>query len=210
MALAGPAPAPREGADDTSSRILDAAEHLFRTLGYEKTTVGDIAKATDMSPANIYRFFHNKADIVSQIADRWLSRLDEDLARVAARPGTAEERLHRFALAAHRDARAQFIHERKVHELCALVINEHWPVVQRHIERYDATAEAILADGVATGEFQVADLPATARLIRTAMVKFIHPMMIASCVDDDLAHEVEALVDLLLAGLKPRDRRRPV
>ncbi|MCA8931918.1 MAG: hypothetical protein KDA49_05590, partial [Rhodospirillaceae bacterium] len=71
-------------------------------------------------------------------------------------------------------------------------------------------AEAILADGVATGEFQVADLPATARLIRTAMVKFIHPMMIASCVDDDLAHEVEALVDLLLAGLKPRDRRRPV
>ena len=42
------------------------------------------------------------------------------------------------------------------------------------------------------------------------MVKFIHPMMIASCVDDDLAHEVEALVDLLLTGLKPRDRRRPV
>ncbi|MGO6907884.1 helix-turn-helix domain-containing protein, partial [Rhizobium ruizarguesonis] len=39
------------------TRILDAAERLFRHYGYSKTTVADIARDLGMSPANIYRFF---------------------------------------------------------------------------------------------------------------------------------------------------------
>ena len=42
---------------DTRERILVVAERLFRQLGYQKTTVADIAKELRMSPANVYRFF---------------------------------------------------------------------------------------------------------------------------------------------------------
>ena len=38
---------------DTRERILVVAERLFREIGYQKTTVGDIAKALHMSPANV-------------------------------------------------------------------------------------------------------------------------------------------------------------
>ncbi len=48
---------------DTRERILVVAERLFRELGYQKTTVGDIAKALHMSPANVYRFFDSKKAI---------------------------------------------------------------------------------------------------------------------------------------------------
>ncbi len=41
----------------TRARIADAAERLFRTLGYQKTAVADIARECGMSPANVYRFF---------------------------------------------------------------------------------------------------------------------------------------------------------
>ncbi|MEA4855725.1 helix-turn-helix domain-containing protein, partial [Solidesulfovibrio sp.] len=41
----------------TKSRIIEAAENLFREVGYSKTTVADIASALGMSPANIYRYF---------------------------------------------------------------------------------------------------------------------------------------------------------
>ena len=41
---------------DVRERILVIAERLFREIGYQKTTVADIAKALQMSPANIYRF----------------------------------------------------------------------------------------------------------------------------------------------------------
>jgi len=45
---------------DTRNRILEVAERLFRQIGYQKTTVGDIAKEIRMSPANVYRFFESK------------------------------------------------------------------------------------------------------------------------------------------------------
>ena len=48
---------------DTRERILVVAERLFRQIGYQKTTVADIAKELRMSPANVYRFFDSKKAI---------------------------------------------------------------------------------------------------------------------------------------------------
>ena len=45
---------------DTRARILVVAERLFREIGYQKTTVADIAKVLRMSPANVYRFFDSR------------------------------------------------------------------------------------------------------------------------------------------------------
>ena len=42
---------------DTRERILAMAERLFREIGYQKTTVADIAKELRVSPAGVYRFF---------------------------------------------------------------------------------------------------------------------------------------------------------
>ena len=50
---------------DTRARILVVAEKLFREIGYQKTTVADIAKVLRMSPANVYRFFDSKKAIHS-------------------------------------------------------------------------------------------------------------------------------------------------
>src|ERR1043165_3151259 len=48
---------------DTRERILVVAERLFRQIGYQKTTVADIAKELRMSPANVYRLFDSKKAI---------------------------------------------------------------------------------------------------------------------------------------------------
>ena len=55
---------------DTRTRILLVAERLFREIGYQKTTVADIAKVLKMSPANVYRFFDSKAAIHQGVALR--------------------------------------------------------------------------------------------------------------------------------------------
>ena len=57
-------------ADDTRVRIMDAAEALFRRLGFGKTAVADIAAELRMSPANVYRFFSSKNAIVEAICQR--------------------------------------------------------------------------------------------------------------------------------------------
>jgi AcrR family transcriptional regulator len=67
MAAATLADRPETG---TRSRIVATAERLFREIGYQKTTVADIAKSLKMSPANVYRFFDSKKAINEAVAER--------------------------------------------------------------------------------------------------------------------------------------------
>jgi len=53
--------------DDTRARIMETADALFRRMGFAKTAVADIAAELGMSPANVYRFFPSKNDIVEAI-----------------------------------------------------------------------------------------------------------------------------------------------
>src|SRR4028119_1032397 len=86
--------APPESA--TRSRIVEIAERSFREIGYQKTTVADIAKALRMSPANVYRFFESKKAINEAVAERMLTGVEEQLEAVAVGPGSAAERLRTF------------------------------------------------------------------------------------------------------------------
>jgi AcrR family transcriptional regulator len=43
--------------DEARARILEVAEEHFRSIGYHKTSVADIASELGMSPANVYRSF---------------------------------------------------------------------------------------------------------------------------------------------------------
>src|SRR6195952_5748814 len=82
-----------ESAPTTRCRILETAERLFREIGYQKTTVADIAKLLKMSPANVYRFFDSKKSINAAVARRLMGEV-EDAARTIAGGGqSAAERL---------------------------------------------------------------------------------------------------------------------
>ena len=74
---------------DTRERILVVAERLFREIGYQKTTVADIAKVLRMSPANVYRFFDSKKAIHEGVARALMGEVEERGAadRVPARSG---------------------------------------------------------------------------------------------------------------------------
>lgn len=55
---------------EKTSRILDSviphARELFRTFGYKKTTVGDIASGVFMSKKTLYAVFHSKNAILRE------------------------------------------------------------------------------------------------------------------------------------------------
>ena len=72
---------------DTRERILVVAERLFREIGYQKTTVADIAKVLRMSPANVYRFFDSKKAIHEGVARAMMGGVEVEARAIAARPG---------------------------------------------------------------------------------------------------------------------------
>ena len=70
---------------DTRERILVVAERLFRQIGYQKTTVADIAKELRMSPANVYRFFNSKKSIHEGVARTLMGEVEVEARRIAPR-----------------------------------------------------------------------------------------------------------------------------
>ena len=77
---------------DTRERILVVAERLFRQIGYQKTTVADIAKELRMSPANVYRFFDSKKSIHEGVARALMGEVEIEARRIVGQPGPAKPR----------------------------------------------------------------------------------------------------------------------
>ena len=87
---------------DTRERILVVAERLFREIGYQKTTVADIAKELRMSPANVYRFFDSKKAIHEGVARGLMGEVEDAAQAVAAKRGSAASRLRELMTTIHR------------------------------------------------------------------------------------------------------------
>jgi AcrR family transcriptional regulator len=194
---------------DVRERILITAERLFREIGYQKTTVGDIAKTLRMSPANVYRFFDSKKSITAGVARRLMGEVEQALQAIANRPGSAIERLRELLQTVHRMNSDRYAGDSKMHEMVAVAMEENWDVCLAHIENIIGVTAAVIADGVASGEFHVADVRIAALSTLTAMLRFVHPQFIAEFADKPTA-TLEQMIDFVIVALRaPASERTP-
>ena len=52
--------------------ILTAAERVFGTQGFQKTTMNDVAVAAHVSRPLLYRYFRDKAGLLNAVVERVL------------------------------------------------------------------------------------------------------------------------------------------
>jgi AcrR family transcriptional regulator len=199
-------PQTRHKPDDTRARIMEAAEALFRRLGYSKTAVADIAAELGMSPANVYRFFPSKNAIVEAICQRCLSEVEEKAWAVARAKGPAGPRIERLILeilAYHKD---NLLTEKGVSEMVLAAIEMSWDAIRAHKQVMHTVLEVILRDGIESGEFEPVEPRQTAELIFLSLVAFTHPMVIGQCMEDgqDIEAQARASIRFLLRAITPR------
>ena len=188
---------------DTRERILVVAERLFRQIGYQKTTVADIAKELRMSPANVYRFFDSKKAIHEGVARGLMGEVEEEAQRIADTPGPAAPRLRELMKTVHRMNSERYVGDSKLHEMVAIAMEEDWEVCNAHIMLITQTMGQVIAQGMASGEFEVDDLEQTALCCCTGMIRFFHPQMIAQCANKP-GPTIDRMIDFIIAGLSPR------
>jgi AcrR family transcriptional regulator len=188
---------------DTRERILAVAERLFREIGYQKTTVADIAKLLRMSPANVYRFFDSKKAIHEGVARALMGGVEDEAHAIAARRGPAASKLRELMTTIHRMNSERYVGDSKLHEMVAVAMEESWEVCVAHMERVTETIGGVIAEGAASGEFEVDDVPLAAMCACTAMMRFFHPQMIAQCANKP-GPSIDQMIDFVLAGLAPR------
>jgi len=186
---------------DVRERILVTAERLFREIGYQKTTVADIAKALHMSPANVYRFFDSKRSINSGVARRLMGQVEQASQSVAAGRRRAEARLRDLLATVHRMNSERYVGDSKMHEMVAVAMEEDWEVCKNHMECITGVIATVIADGVASGEFHAPDVGLAAQCTCTAMSRFFHPQLIAQYADKP-GPTLDQMIDFVIASLK--------
>lgn len=66
------------------SQILDAAETLFNGEGYDRTTIGEIAKLAEVSAATIHNYYQGKGEILLALVERTDEAILQEIRKMAA------------------------------------------------------------------------------------------------------------------------------
>ena len=185
---------------DTRELIIEAAERLFRLMGFHKAAVADIAHELQMSPANIYRFFAAKSEINEAVCIKLLGELEAEAEKIAASRSTAAQKLLYLIAFIKKTHDERSKSEPHLHDLIESSIIENWASMQRHKERLFAILEQTIARGMASGEFPPGDARLAARLVSTVCIRFWHPRLIMDYRQEP-EPTMEQMIDFCLAAM---------
>ena len=154
--------------DARRGEILRAASRIFRDRGFADTGMRDIADAADLSPANLYHYFHGKDEILYYCQDQALDRMLDAVntaRRGSRRPG---ERLE-SVLTAHVRTLLDDVDGATAH----LDVGSLSPALRTRIihkrDRYEQAVRRLVADGMTAGEFARLDPAVVTRAMLGAL-----------------------------------------
>ena len=139
-------------------QILVEAGELFYELGYQRTTLEMVAKRLGVTKPFIYYHFKDKAEILTEISKRGISRGNEVMRASLSGSGPASARLYEASKAIVRTV----LHSQ---HYTAIFFREHKnydPTIRAQLEtlhrEFDELLARLLEEGVARGEFRIADI----------------------------------------------------
>lgn len=198
--------APKEAVRES---ILDATDRLLARFGYRKMTVEDIAAEAGIGKGTIYLHFNSKEEVVLSHVDRIVDRLiQQHLAVIARSNHTALERIRQMLL-----ARVLFRFDSIQHytqSLNDLLAALRPGLLARRARYFEEEAQIfaeVLAEGRASGEFEIENDLAAAR----ALLEATNGLLPYSLSTNELGERAEverrtsAIADLLLRGLLSRN-----
>ncbi len=197
----------RAGGEDVRARIQCAAEERFIRYGFSKTTMAEIAADCGMSAANIYRYFASKSEIAAAGARQWLAGLRSGLREIAEDTTLpAGERLRRFVRAKLGALGALMHAQPHLEELIEHVCREREDIVAEHRWAEHALVVRVLADGKASGAFDIDEVNEAAEAFQAATCSFFHHSIVRATPHDELEVDADKVVALLVRGLAKRTR----
>lgn len=209
MTASPPAPAARRrrrSAAETQAEILTKAEELFRSAGYAKTSIADIAASLGMSPANVFKHFPSKMALGDAIGAIHLGLIEQALTAIPSSLPPAE-RLRRFGetlLAGHlRNMEGNPY----VFDLVVQGLETEAEEIRAFHVWLNGAVRSIVEAGMADGSFAVADAETTARVVLNCLEGVTHPLLLRQLDQPALAQRLAEMLDFLIAALrKPLDK----
>ena len=202
-------------AEETRSRILDAAERVFSERGVSRTSLEDIAHAAAVTRGAIYWHFKDKRDLFAAMVDRVTLPMeamvaassDESIADpIASLRASAVSALKRTAT----DRQVQRVFDVVTHK-CEYLgemagLNNRISAVQKGcVDR----AEQAIRNAIRRGQLPPSVNPRLAAIGLDSLLYGLISSWLANPAYLPLERQAEAMIDLFLGGLRARGARRP-
>jgi len=195
--------------ESTRELIIATTKTLLRKYGNDKLTVIDIARALDMSHANIYRFFRNKSDILDAIIDEWLNKLEAFVEDVAARHIPAAERIEAIVVELHRKRKQKLLEDAEVFETYRRIVEIRPDAAARRRQKIYLVFKRLVEEGTALGEFLPVDSHDAATALKDGTSLFLHPFLIPTTLNEETEARAQKVVRFILNGFKGKRPPKP-
>jgi TetR/AcrR family transcriptional repressor of the ameABC operon len=191
----------RRKAEDTREEILKAAEQQFRECGIGASSIAHIAKALDMSPANVFKHFHSKTALADAICERHITQMISQLDSMT----TTAPAPKRLGIVARRlmDAHLRNIADTPyLFEMIFMTSERDFPSARRYGELIERLLLDIIMDGVRAGIYTSRDPHRSSRAVAAAFGSIFHPVFLVRESADELGKRCDELVELVNAALQ--------
>jgi TetR/AcrR family transcriptional regulator, transcriptional repressor for nem operon len=188
----------RPPGSDTSQRILDIAERLLQTRGYNAFSYADIAHSLHVTKASLHYHFPTKAELGRRLIERYGVSFLQALAAIDQTSGDAREQLRRYVdiyLGVLRNDRMC---------LCGMLAAEYVTLpkpmkaeLKHFFDENESWLVAVLEKGQASNKLR---FTGSAREVAQLLVGSLEGAMMLARSYDDIGR-FESAADRLLAGL---------
>ncbi|HJP19089.1 MAG: hypothetical protein CMD96_03520 [Gammaproteobacteria bacterium] len=188
---------------EIKKQILDAANERFNHYGYNKTTMAEIANDCDMTAGNLYRYFQNKEEIITQIAVQCMQLREETLRKlVENHKSDVTDLLLSFVLKNLEYSFEEFSQQKKIYELIEFITRRQRKLLDQHLKNIQSLISLILKKGRETKEFKFDDTEVAAEAVLNATTKFMAPSFMVLYSLEDLQRMARNVIRLVVEGLK--------
>jgi AcrR family transcriptional regulator len=190
----------------TAERILEATEEVLRRHGPAKATVVDVARALGVSHGSVYRHFRTKVALREAVTKRWLDRTTRTLKEIAqASDETPPQALAHWLGALFTAKRHKAGDDPQLFATYEVLLGESSAVVEEHIADLVDQLVFIVKKGMREGDFTAVEpstAASTARAVFDATNRFHDPSYAREWEQPGIEVEFNAVVDLVLRGLR--------
>lgn len=190
--------------EEVRAHIVGIARRIFTRYGFRKTTMEEIASASQMGKSSIYYYFKSKEEIFRAVVELEATMLKEQLSRIISKNNSPPERLKAYIL-------FRLHHVRTLENFYAALNEETLSYmgfileIRRNFEAEEQElVSRILEDGMEQGVFQLSSSKIGAIAISTMMKGLELPLLLDEAHKTDRGELMEDLIRVLFNGILKR------
>ncbi|TDD63637.1 TetR/AcrR family transcriptional regulator [Actinomadura darangshiensis] len=184
--------------------MVSATEEVLRRHGPEKTTVLDVARLLGVSHGSVYRHFPSKAALREAVIRRWLDHVRDELDAVLRERTAPPDRLRSLLTTMFTAKWAKAREDPELFATFRALAAEHSTVSSAHVGFLLAQVRAVVADGIASGDFAAGEPEVIAEAVLDATSRFHDPAHAAEWQSPDIEAKSAGVISLIIDGVRTR------